>query len=71
MDNHRGKKNLVLSQWGDEYLLSEENVNPHYVASCYQSYSERTRENLVNIFIEILELYGSIFLSHVTIWLVY
>ncbi|KAH0783227.1 hypothetical protein KY290_002825 [Solanum tuberosum] len=28
--NHRGEKNLVLSAWGDESLLSEAYINPHY-----------------------------------------
>ncbi|XP_010256331.1 PREDICTED: DExH-box ATP-dependent RNA helicase DExH7, chloroplastic isoform X1 [Nelumbo nucifera] len=44
--NHRGKKNLVLSSWGDDSLLSENYVNPYYVPSSYQSYSERTQKNL-------------------------
>ncbi|XP_072970121.1 DExH-box ATP-dependent RNA helicase DExH7, chloroplastic isoform X2 [Typha angustifolia] len=46
VDNRRGKKNLVLSSWGDDSLLSEEYVNPHYVPDHYKSYSERTRQNL-------------------------
>lgn len=45
VDNHRGKKNLVLSAWGDESVLSED-VNPYYVPSNYQAYGERTRQNL-------------------------
>ncbi|XP_043705880.1 DExH-box ATP-dependent RNA helicase DExH7, chloroplastic isoform X2 [Telopea speciosissima] len=49
VDNHRGKKNLVLSAWGDDSLLSEDNVNPYYDPSSYQSYSERTRKNLKNV----------------------
>ncbi|XP_059648206.1 DExH-box ATP-dependent RNA helicase DExH7, chloroplastic isoform X1 [Cornus florida] len=44
--NHRGKKNLVLSSWGDEALLSEDCINPYYVPSNYQSYSEQTQRNL-------------------------
>ncbi|OAY64742.1 ATP-dependent RNA helicase Dhx29 [Ananas comosus] len=46
VDNHRGKKNLVMSSWGDESLLSEDYVNPHYIPELYNSYSERTRQNL-------------------------
>ncbi|KAA8545478.1 hypothetical protein F0562_020262 [Nyssa sinensis] len=46
VNNHRGKKNLVLSAWGDESLLSEECINPYYIPSSYQSYSEQTRQNL-------------------------
>ncbi|KAG9147531.1 hypothetical protein Leryth_007315 [Lithospermum erythrorhizon] len=44
--NHRGKKNLVLSGWGDETLLAKEKRNPHYDATNYQDYSEQTRQNL-------------------------
>ncbi|KAL2254308.1 UNVERIFIED_CONTAM: DExH-box ATP-dependent RNA helicase DExH7, chloroplastic, partial [Sesamum indicum] len=44
--NSRGKKNLVLSGWGDESLLSEEITNPYYNKSDYLSYSEQTRQNL-------------------------
>ncbi|XP_019173848.1 PREDICTED: DExH-box ATP-dependent RNA helicase DExH7, chloroplastic isoform X2 [Ipomoea nil] len=44
--NHRGKKNLVLSAWGDESLLSDDCVNPYYDPSIYQTYSEQTRQNL-------------------------
>lgn len=47
--NRRGKKNLVLSGWGDESLLSEEIINPYYIRSDYLNYSERTRQNLVFI----------------------
>lgn len=47
MDNHRGKKNLVLSAWGDDAVLSEHDINPHYDPSSYQTYNERTRNNLV------------------------
>ncbi|KAL5566445.1 hypothetical protein UlMin_029609, partial [Ulmus minor] len=46
VNNRRGKKNLVLSGWGDETLLSEEYVNPYYVPDNYQSYGEQTRLNL-------------------------
>ncbi|KAL6515211.1 hypothetical protein OROHE_018843 [Orobanche hederae] len=42
----RGKKNLVLSGWGDESLLCEEIINPYYVKSDYLNYSEQTRQNL-------------------------
>ena len=48
VDNHRGKKNLVLSAWGDDSLLSEEYINPYYVLDGYQSYSEQTQQNLVS-----------------------
>lgn len=48
VNNRRGKKNLVLSAWGDDSLLSEDYVNPHYDSSSYQSYSEQTQKNLVN-----------------------
>ncbi|XP_027773875.1 DExH-box ATP-dependent RNA helicase DExH7, chloroplastic isoform X2 [Solanum pennellii] len=44
--NHRGKKNLVLSAWGDESLLSEEYINPYYDPSNYQNYSAQTQKNL-------------------------
>ncbi|KAG8368831.1 hypothetical protein BUALT_Bualt15G0087700 [Buddleja alternifolia] len=44
--NKRGKKNLVLSGWGDESLLSEEIINPYYIPSDYLNYSEQTRQNL-------------------------
>lgn len=50
MNNRRGKKNLVLSAWGDDSLLSEEYVNPHYVPDDYPSYSEQTQQNLVSGF---------------------
>ncbi|XP_052179398.1 DExH-box ATP-dependent RNA helicase DExH7, chloroplastic isoform X2 [Diospyros lotus] len=46
VSNHRGKKNLVLSAWGDETLLSEDYVNPYYTSSTYQTYGEQTRQNL-------------------------
>ncbi|XP_057764372.1 DExH-box ATP-dependent RNA helicase DExH7, chloroplastic-like isoform X1 [Salvia miltiorrhiza] len=42
----RGKKNLVLSGWGDESLLSEEIINPYYIEGDYLNYSEQTRQNL-------------------------
>lgn len=45
----RGKKNLVLSGWGDESLLSEEIINPYYIGSDYLNYSEQTHRNLVCI----------------------
>ncbi|XP_019434912.1 PREDICTED: DExH-box ATP-dependent RNA helicase DExH7, chloroplastic [Lupinus angustifolius] len=44
--NSRGKKSLALSAWGDEFMLSEENINPHFVTSYYQSYSEQAQKNL-------------------------
>ncbi|XP_065871411.1 DExH-box ATP-dependent RNA helicase DExH7, chloroplastic [Euphorbia lathyris] len=46
VNNRRGKKNLVLSGWGDESLLAEDTVNPNYVSGSYQSYSEQTQQNL-------------------------
>lgn len=49
MDNHRGKKNLVMSSWGDESLLYEGYVNPYYFPEHYQSYSERTQQSLVSL----------------------
>ncbi|KAK7348503.1 hypothetical protein VNO80_23061 [Phaseolus coccineus] len=42
----RGKKNLYLSGWGDESLLSERQINPYFVPSCYQLYSEQTQQNM-------------------------
>uniref|UniRef100_A0A0A0L9F8 RNA helicase n=1 Tax=Cucumis sativus TaxID=3659 RepID=A0A0A0L9F8_CUCSA len=42
----RGKKNLILSGWGDDALLSEACTNPYYNSDCYQSYSELTQKNL-------------------------
>lgn len=48
VNNRRGKKNLVMSAWGDDSMLSEEYVNPYYVPDDYQSYSEQTRQNLVS-----------------------
>jgi ATP-dependent RNA helicase DHX29 len=50
INDRRGKKNLVLSAWGDDSLLSEDCINPYYSSSSYQSYSEQTRQNLVNAF---------------------
>ncbi|KAJ4717401.1 putative ATP-dependent RNA helicase [Melia azedarach] len=46
VNNRRGKKNLVMSGWGDDSLLTEEYSNPYYIPSNYQSYSEQTRQNL-------------------------
>ncbi|CAA7396962.1 unnamed protein product [Spirodela intermedia] len=46
VDNSRGKKNLVLSSWGDESLLLDEYVNPYYNPSSYDQYSEQTQKNL-------------------------
>lgn len=48
VNNRRGKKNLVMSAWGDDSMLSDEYVNPYYVPDDYQSYSEQTRQNLVS-----------------------
>ncbi|KAL3515702.1 hypothetical protein ACH5RR_022604 [Cinchona calisaya] len=44
--HHRGKRNLVLSAWGDESLLSEDFINPHYVPINYESYSNQTHQNV-------------------------
>lgn len=49
IDNHRGKKNLVLSAWGDESLLHQDYINPYYVADVYEAYSKKTCQNLVSI----------------------
>ncbi|KAL6010623.1 hypothetical protein ACLOJK_001059 [Asimina triloba] len=49
VDNHRGKKNLVMSGWGDESLLSESCINPHYDPTAYGSYGDRTCQNLRNL----------------------
>lgn len=46
VSNHRGKKNLVLSAWGDDSILLEDRVNPYYVPSNYRSYAEQTQLNL-------------------------
>ncbi|OIT26180.1 PREDICTED: DExH-box ATP-dependent RNA helicase DExH7, chloroplastic-like isoform X1 [Nicotiana attenuata] len=53
--NHRGKKNLVLSGWGDESLLSEEYINPYYDPSNYQNYSEQTQKSLRKLNEEIID----------------
>ncbi|KAK9095923.1 hypothetical protein Sjap_021420 [Stephania japonica] len=55
VNNHRGKKNLVLSAWGDDSLLSESYVNPNFEPTVYHSYSERTRENLKSLNEEIID----------------
>ncbi|PNY04335.1 ATP-dependent RNA helicase dhx29-like protein [Trifolium pratense] len=47
--NNRGKKNLVLSAWGDESVLSEELFNPYFDLSYYQSYSEQAQKNLKRV----------------------
>ncbi|KAK2413013.1 RNA helicase family protein [Trifolium repens] len=47
--NNRGKKNLVLSAWGDESVLSEEHFNPYFDLSYYQSYSEQAQINLKRV----------------------
>ncbi|KAK4835384.1 hypothetical protein QYF36_009045 [Acer negundo] len=53
--NHRGKKNLVLSGWGDESMLLEEYINPYYVPSCYESYNEQTQQNLKRLNEDIID----------------
>jgi hypothetical protein len=61
VNNRRGKKNLVLSSWGDESTLSEGYVNPHYISDYYRSYNERTNQNLVSsiIWSIFMALFGS------------
>ncbi|XP_020590261.1 DExH-box ATP-dependent RNA helicase DExH7, chloroplastic isoform X2 [Phalaenopsis equestris] len=49
VDNHRGKRSLIMSALGDESLLYEGYVNPYYFPEHYQSYSERTQQNLKNL----------------------
>ncbi|KAJ8421854.1 hypothetical protein Cgig2_009283 [Carnegiea gigantea] len=44
--DRRGKKNLVLSSWGDDSILLKECMNPYYDPSLYQAYSKQTRLNL-------------------------
>ncbi|VVA94126.1 unnamed protein product [Arabis nemorensis] len=46
VNDRRGKKNLVIAGWGDDHLLSEDCLNPFYVSSSYNSYSDRTQQNL-------------------------
>ncbi|CAN8244837.1 unnamed protein product [Cochlearia groenlandica] len=46
VNDRRGNKNLVLAGWGDDYLLSEDCLNPCYISSNYNSYSDRTQQNL-------------------------
>ncbi|KAL5787272.1 hypothetical protein ACOSP7_004221 [Xanthoceras sorbifolium] len=53
--NHRGKKNLVLSGWGDDSMLSEEYINPYYVPSYYESYNEQTQQNLKRLNEDIID----------------
>ncbi|XP_020527145.1 DExH-box ATP-dependent RNA helicase DExH7, chloroplastic isoform X1 [Amborella trichopoda] len=47
--NRRGKKNLVLGAWGDDDLLTENYINPHYDGGLYAAYTERTHQNLKNL----------------------
>ncbi|KAJ4768713.1 ATP-dependent RNA helicase [Rhynchospora pubera] len=49
VNNRRGKKSLVLSSWGDDSTLSEEYINPNYSACSYNTYSERTHQNLKRV----------------------
>ncbi|XP_019058918.1 PREDICTED: DExH-box ATP-dependent RNA helicase DExH7, chloroplastic isoform X2 [Tarenaya hassleriana] len=46
VNDRRGKKNLVLAGWGDDYLLSEGPSNPFYDPSNYSSYCDQTQKNL-------------------------
>lgn len=55
VNNRRGMKNLVLSSWGDESVLSENYVDPHYTSDCYLSYSERTNQNLKRLNEEVID----------------
>lgn len=41
------KRTLYYLDGGDDSLLSEDYVNPHYVSSTYCSYGEQTQQNLV------------------------
>ncbi|XP_049932027.1 DExH-box ATP-dependent RNA helicase DExH7, chloroplastic isoform X3 [Nymphaea colorata] len=45
----KGRKNTQLSSWGDETILAESYINPHYHENLYEAYSERTRQNLKNL----------------------
>ncbi|KAF3784865.1 DExH-box ATP-dependent RNA helicase DExH7 [Nymphaea thermarum] len=45
----KGRKNAQLSSWGDETILAESYINPHYHENLYEAYSERTRQNLKNL----------------------
>ncbi|KAL8528983.1 hypothetical protein ACS0TY_006448 [Phlomoides rotata] len=53
--NRRGKKNLILSGWGDESLLSEEIINPYFIRNDYLNYSEQTRQNLKRLNEDIID----------------
>ncbi|KAJ3675190.1 hypothetical protein LUZ60_004232 [Juncus effusus] len=55
VDNRRGKKNLVLSSWGDESILYEDYTNPNYVHGSYDSYSDKTRQNLKRVNEDIID----------------
>ncbi|CAE5962523.1 unnamed protein product [Arabidopsis arenosa] len=55
VNDRRGKKNLVLAGWGDDYLLSEDCLNPFYVSSNYNSYSDQTQQNLKRLNEDIID----------------
>ncbi|XP_010414781.1 PREDICTED: DExH-box ATP-dependent RNA helicase DExH7, chloroplastic-like [Camelina sativa] len=55
VNDRRGKKNLVLAGWGDDYLLSEDCLNPFYVSSNYNSYSDQTRQNMKRLNEDIID----------------
>ncbi|GAV86513.1 DEAD domain-containing protein/Helicase_C domain-containing protein/HA2 domain-containing protein/OB_NTP_bind domain-containing protein [Cephalotus follicularis] len=55
VNNRRGKKNLVLSGWGDDSLLLEDCINSDYVPSNYQSYSESAQQNLKRLNEDIID----------------
>ncbi|CAN6485774.1 unnamed protein product [Victoria cruziana] len=45
----KGRKNAQLSSWGDETVLAESYINPHYHENLYEPYSDITRQNLKNL----------------------
>ncbi|OMO75195.1 hypothetical protein CCACVL1_16292 [Corchorus capsularis] len=47
VNNRRGKKNLVLSAWGDDSMLSEDYVNPHYDSNNFLS-QKRLNEDVID-----------------------
>ncbi|CAF2133734.1 unnamed protein product [Brassica rapa] len=49
------KKNPMLAGWGDNYLVTEDCLNSTYVSSNYESYSDRTKENLKRLNDDIID----------------
>eukprot|EP01018_Ginkgo_biloba_P026980 Gb_05411 [translate_table: standard] len=49
IDSSRGRQNLIQSGWGDDNILEENVVNPHYDENLYNGYTERTHRNLKNL----------------------